>query len=126
MQLMPKTAQEMAGKIGVPYSRKRLISDPTYNVRLGIAYLNELSERFGGNIILVAAAYNAGPTRLDRWLTMFGDPRNENIDVIDWIEDIPYRETRNYVMRVAESLLPYEARLKGAPVRKDLYRLIKD
>lgn len=126
MQLMPKTAQEMAGKIGVPYSRKRLISDPTYNVRLGIAYLNELSERFGGNIILVAAAYNAGPTRLDRWLTMFGDPRSENIDVIDWIEDIPYRETRNYVMRVAESLLPYEARLKGAPVRKDLYRLIKD
>ena len=126
MQLMPKTAQEMAGKIGVPYSRKRLISDPIYNVRLGIAYLNELSERFGGNIILVAAAYNAGPTRLDRWLTMFGDPRSENIDVIDWIEDIPYRETRNYVMRVAESLLPYEARLKGAPVRKDLYRLIKD
>ena len=126
MQLMPKTAQEMAGKIGVPYSRKRLISDPTYNVRLGIAYLNELSERFGGNIILVAAAYNAGPTRLDRWLTMFGDPRSENIDVIDWIEDIPYRETRNYVMRVAESFLPYEARLKGAPVRKDLYRLIKD
>lgn len=126
MQLMPKTAQEMAGKIGVPYSSKRLISDPTYNVRLGIAYLEELSGRFGNNIILVAAAYNAGPTRLERWLAMFGDPRSENIDIIDWIEDIPYRETRNYVMRVAESLLPYEARLKGAPVRKDLYRLIKN
>ena len=57
---------------------------------------------------------------------MFGAPRNENIDVIDWIEDIPYRETRNYVMRVAESLLPYEARIKGTPVWKDLYKLIKN
>jgi soluble lytic murein transglycosylase len=126
MQLMPKTAEEMAGKVGLPYSKKRLVSDPTYNVRLGIAYLHELSERFGGNIILVSAAYNAGPTRLDRWLDMFGDPRNENIDMIDWIEDIPYRETRNYVMRVAESLLPYEARIKGIPVWKDLYKLIKN
>ena len=126
MQLMPKTAEEMAGKVGLPYSRKRLVTDPTYNVRLGIAYLQELSERFGGNVILVSAAYNAGPTRLDRWLEMFGDPRNENIDVIDWIEDIPYRETRNYVMRVAESLLPYEARIKGTPVWRDLYKLIKN
>ena len=125
MQLMPKTAKEMADKIGIVYSKERLIFDPTYNVKLGITYLDELSERFGGNIILVSAAYNAGPTRLDKWIAMFGDPRNKNIDIIDWIEDIPYRETRNYVMRVAESLLPYEARLNGQLVWRDLYDTIK-
>ena len=125
MQLMPKTAKEMADKTGIVYSKDRLLSDPTYNVKLGIAYLDELSDRFDGNIILVSAAYNAGPTRLDKWIAMFGDPRNKNIDIIDWIEDIPYRETRNYVMRVAESLLPYEARLNGKLVWKDLYDTIK-
>ncbi|MDA0362569.1 MAG: lytic transglycosylase domain-containing protein, partial [Proteobacteria bacterium] len=126
MQLMPKTGQEMAQKIGVPYSSKRLILDPEYNVRLGVAYLEELLGRFSGNIILVAAAYNAGPTRLDRWLELFGDPRDADINAVDWIESIPYRETRNYVMRIAESLLPYEARLNGKLVWKDLYSILKD
>ena len=115
----------MADKTGIVYSKDRLLSDPTYNVKLGIAYLDELSDRFDGNIILVSAAYNAGPTRLDKWIAMFGDPRNKNIDIIDWIEDIPYTETRNYAMRVAERLLPYEARLNAKLVWKDLYDTIK-
>jgi len=126
MQMMPKTGQKMAQIIGVHYSSKRLIVDPEYNVRLGVTYLEKLSDRFSGNIVLVATAYNAGPTRVDRWLELFGDPRDAGIDAVDWIESIPYRETRNYVMRIAESLLPYEARLNGKLVWKDLYSILKN
>jgi soluble lytic murein transglycosylase len=126
MQMMPKTGQKMAQIIGVHYSSKRLIVDPEYNVRLGVTYLEKLSDRFSGNIVLVATAYNAGPARVNRWLELFGDPRDSGIDAVDWIESIPYRETRNYVMRIAESLLPYEARLNGKLVWKDLYSILKN
>ncbi|MFY0690594.1 MAG: lytic transglycosylase domain-containing protein [Paracoccaceae bacterium] len=125
MQLMPRTAKAMAGELGEAYSGSRLLSDPLYNARLGSAYLAELSERYDGNPVLMSAAYNAGPSRANRWRDEFGDPRSRNIDVIDWIESIPFRETRNYVMRVTESFAPYRARLSGKPARITLSRDLK-
>lgn len=113
MQLMPGTAREVAGKIGEDYGASRLLSDPEYNARLGGAYLAELSERYDGNPVLIAIAYNAGPSRADRWQREYGDPRARGVDIVDWIENIPFRETRNYVMRVTESFLTYRARLTG-------------
>jgi len=119
MQLMPGTAKDVAGRIGLPYSRARLLSDETYNATLGSQYLAEMLERYSGSIVLAAAAYNAGPHRADRWIEAYGDPRNPRVDVEDWIEGIPFSETRNYVMRVTEALHVYRARLSGQvqPVR---------
>ena len=113
MQVMPKTAKEMAGKLGVRYSRNKMLKDPYYNAGIGIRYLQELQEEFGNSPVQVAAAYNAGPSRARNWTEQLGDPRLGQIDVIDWIEQIPFGETRNYVMRVAESLPNYRARLAG-------------
>lgn len=115
MQLMPRTAQAMAQKTGQSYSADRLLSDPAYNASLGAAYLAQVSEQFGGNVVLMSAAYNAGPSRPERWMQLFGDPRAGRVDVVDWIEFIPFDETRNYVMRVAESLPVYRARLGRDP-----------
>ncbi len=111
MQLMPGTALDMTRALGIAFSRARLYDDPTYNARLGTAYLAGLERRFGQNPVLVAAGYNAGPGRPLRWMRERGDPRDDEVDVIDWIELIPFDETRNYVMRVAESLPVYRARL---------------
>lgn len=118
MQLMPGTARDVAGALDIAYSPTRLFSDPSYNATLGTAYLAGLIERFGNNPILVAAGYNAGPGRPLQWIRERGDPRTSDVDVIEWIELIPFDETRNYVMRVAESLPVYRARLTGetAPV----------
>lgn len=118
MQLMPGTAKQMAGRMGLPYSQGRLTSDPDYNIRLGSAYLAQLIEEFGNNIVLVAVGYNAGPSRARSWIKSFGDPRDPAVDVVDWIEHIPFNETQNYVMRIAESLPVYRARLSGrvAPI----------
>lgn len=118
MQLMPGTAKEMAGKLNLTYSPARLTQDPAFNTTLGIAYLAELQEEFGRSPVQIAVAYNAGPGRARKWTRDFGDPRNGSVDVIDWIEHIPFDETRNYVMRVTESLPIYRARLTGqtAPI----------
>jgi len=113
MQLMPGTAQQMAGSLNMSYSKSRLTSDPVYNATLGSAYLAYLIEEFGNNIPLVSAGYNAGPHRSRTWIKSNGDPRDPGVDVVDWIEHIPFRETRNYVMRVAESQVIYRARLTG-------------
>ncbi|KKL67968.1 hypothetical protein LCGC14_2129670, partial [marine sediment metagenome] len=113
MQLMPGTAREVASLLDLPYSKERLFSDPSYNATLGSAYLAGLIKRFGNNPILVSAGYNAGPGRPLRWMRERGDPRTADVDMIDWIEHIPFDETRNYVMRVAESLPVYRARLSG-------------
>ncbi|WP_235931222.1 lytic transglycosylase domain-containing protein [Paracoccus xiamenensis] len=115
MQLMPGTAQEMAKKTGVDYVRSRLTEDPTYNARLGTAYLQTLRDRFGPSSALVAAGYNAGPGRSRQWTEAFGDIRTET-DPVDWVEMIPFDETRNYVMRVTEALPVYRARIAGMPV----------
>ncbi len=113
MQVMPGTAREVAGILGVSYNASRLQDDPAYNARLGTTYLAELIEVFGTNMALVAAGYNAGPSRPIRWMELYGDPRDPNVDPVDWVEHIPFRETRNYVMRVMESLPVYNARLTG-------------
>jgi len=119
MQVLPGTAKHMADKLGKPFDASKLLSDPAYNVTMGSAYLAEMVEKFGPSIALVASGYNAGPRRPERWMTEFGDPRRADVDVVDWIETIPFTETRTYVMRVAEGVVIYRAKLKGAvgPVR---------
>ncbi|MCD2471782.1 transglycosylase SLT domain-containing protein [Jiella sp. MQZ9-1] len=115
LQLMPGTAKSMARKIGVSYSPTRLTSDPGYNATLGAQFLGEQIENFDGSYVLTFAAYNAGPRRAREWIQRFGDPRGMSLDqVIDWVERIPYTETRNYVQRIMENYEVYKIRL-GAP-----------
>jgi soluble lytic murein transglycosylase len=114
MQLMPATARNVARGLKVRYGRGRLTTDPAYNMRLGTRYLKKQLERFGGEYALALAAYNAGPHRVKRWLKERGDPRTPGVDMIDWIERIPFAETRNYVQRVLESMQVYRLRL-GSP-----------
>ena len=119
MQVMPGTAKLMAAKLGLPYEVGRLTSDPGYNTALGSAYLAHLIEKFGPAYALVAAGYNAGPGRPASWIKTYGDPRDPSVDAVDWVEHIPFNETRNYVMRVMESVVIYRARLSGqtGPIR---------
>ena len=121
MQIMPATASELAESLGRGYehSTDRLVIDWEYNAQLGATFLSRLAGRFDGNVVMMSAAYNAGPGRPIRWMKEFGDPRQDatpQFDVIDWIEHIPFRETQNYVMRVAESLPIYRARLGLDPL----------
>ncbi|PSL18309.1 lytic transglycosylase domain-containing protein [Shimia abyssi] len=116
MQLMPGTARQVAAATGEIYSNAWLTSKPDYNARLGSAYLAGLGRQFDGNIIMISAGYNAGPGRPIRWMERNGDPRGGSVeDMVDWIEMIPFNETRNYVMRVSESLPVYRARLGKNP-----------
>ncbi|MFP7672106.1 lytic transglycosylase domain-containing protein [Marivita sp. S0852] len=115
MQVMPATGREVSGWLDVEYSDAKLLTDPTYNAVLGSTYLERLAGQFNGNAVMIAAAYNAGPSRPLRWMRDRGDPRQGDMDVIDWIEHIPFTETRNYVMRVTESLPIYRARLGKDP-----------
>ncbi len=124
MQVMPKTGAEMAGDLGIAFDEKRMTSDWQYNATLGNAYLAELGERFGGNPVLMALAYNAGPTRADRWMERLGDPRAAGVDIVDWVEMIPFDETRNYVMRVTESLPIYRARLGKDPLPEPFSKML--
>lgn len=111
MQLMPATASQIAKSRQIPYSAERLSTDPRYNLTLGRAYLDDLLDKFSGSYVLSIAAYNAGPARVHQWMDSFGDPRTKAIDVVDWIEAIPFPETRNYVQRVLENLQVYRVRL---------------
>ncbi len=129
MQLMPATAKKVARQIGENYSRARLTEDWQYNARLGQSYLAEQIVTFGGSYVMAAAAYNAGPYRVDQWIGAYGDPRLPGVDMIDWIEAIPFGETRNYVQRVMESLFVYRSRLSGAAgamtIEQDLARGVR-
>jgi len=113
MQLLPATAREVAGKLSLPFVQDKLTSDPTYNVTLGSQYLSQILKRFGGSYEIALAAYNAGPNRVARWLDTMGDPRGGKVDMVDWIEMIPLRETRNYVQRIMGDLGVYRDRLNG-------------
>ncbi len=116
MQLMPGTAKSVAKKVGLPYAKGRLTSDSSYNVSLGRAYLGEMLDRFGGSYVLAIASYNAGPGRVAEWLVQNRDPRRQNVDTIDWIESIPFSETRNYVQRVIENVQVYRQLLGGTQI----------
>jgi soluble lytic murein transglycosylase len=109
MQLMPGTAREQAGKLQLSYDLQGLTTDAGYNISLGDAYFARMMDYFGGSYPLAVAAYNAGPGNVNKWLRANGDPRNGGIDWIVWIEQIPLSETRNYVQRVLENAVVYEA-----------------
>ena len=108
MQLMPGTAREQAGKMGLSYDLGRIISDPSYNISLGDGYFARLMKIYG-SYPLAVAAYNAGGGNVNKWLRANGDPRSGGVDWIDWLEKIPISETRNYVQRVLENAVVYEA-----------------
>ena len=113
MQLMPATARAVARAARVRYVRDKLTTDPAYNLKIGTTYLNALVDAFSGSYVLAAVGYNAGHNRARQWIRQFGDPRDQEIDAIDWIEKIPFSETRNYVQRVMENLFVYRAILDG-------------
>lgn len=109
MQLMPGTANEQAGKLGLAYRASALIEEPHYNIQLGAGYFARMLDYYRGSWPLAVAAYNAGPGNVNKWLRANGDPRNGDIDWIEWLERIPLSETRNYVQRVLENAVVYEA-----------------
>ena len=109
MQLMPGTAREQAGKFGMSYMSASLIDDPQYNIRLGDGYFARMMDYYGGAYPLAVAAYNAGPGNVNKWLRANGDPRQGTIDWLTWLERIPIYETKNYVQRVLENAVVYEA-----------------
>ena len=108
MQLMPGTAREQAGKMGLGYDYSRLTNDPAYNVSLGSAYYARLLNSWGGNHVLAVASYNAGAGNVRKWIRANGDPRDPGTDVVRWIERIPFTETRGYVQRVLENSVVYD------------------
>ena len=115
LQLMPATAARTARAAGLPVSTEALTRDPAYNAELGALHIEELIARFDGSRLLAIAAYNAGAGRIDEWIDRFGDPRDATVDVVDWIEQIPFGETRNYVQRVIEGYNVYRQDLGAEP-----------
>ncbi|WP_420410052.1 transglycosylase SLT domain-containing protein [Hoeflea sp.] len=122
LQLLPGTAKGVAARHGLTYSKARLTTDAGYNATLGAHFLGEQISDFGGSYILTFIAYNAGPRRVSEWIERFGDPRGKPLDeVIDWIELIPFTETRHYVQRILENYQVYKARLgQSASIESDL------
>ena len=120
-------SKRVAKRLRVPYQRNLLTSDPHYNARLGSHYLQFMVDKYDGSYFLALAAYNAGETRVRRWLRQWGDPRKGEIDAVDWIELIPFSETRNYVQRVMEGLQVYRHRLSkqsfALRLNRDLLRV---
>ena len=113
MQLMPGTAREVAGKLGLSYDAGSLTTDTNYNMTLGSTYFQQMLRYFGGSYPLAVAAYNAGPGNVNKWLRANGDPRSGAISIVDWIEAIPIFETRNYVQRVLENAVVYDTLREG-------------
>ncbi len=117
MQLMPATAQSVARRAGLGWGR---LEDPDFNMRVGSTYLGHLVSQFSGSYLMAAAAYNAGPSRPIQWVNVCGDPRGSTTDPLDFIECIPFSETRDYVMRVLEATQVYRARLNGGAAPMNL------
>lgn len=122
LQLMPATAKIVATRLGVEYSVPRLTTDAAYNATLGAEELNQQLQRYAGSYVLTFIAYNAGPKRADQWVKRYGDPRGKSVeDVVDWIERVPFSETRSYIQRVLENYEVYKMRLSGhADIESDL------
>lgn len=125
LQLLPGTAKAVARQKGLGYSYKRLTTDAAYNATLGSAYLDEQLSKFDNSYVLTFAGYNAGPRRAEEWISRFGDPRGKSLEqVIDWVEKIPFKETRSYVQRILENYQVYKTRISGGSleIERDLTR----
>jgi soluble lytic murein transglycosylase len=120
MQLMTGTAREQAGKMGIGYDSYRLISDPSYNVMIGSSYFQRMLNIWNGNVPLAVASYNAGSGNVGKWVRRYGDPRGQ-VDVLKWIEAIPFTETRGYVQRVIENSVVYDSMRAQQPQRTALH-----
>ncbi|MEI8295606.1 MAG: lytic transglycosylase domain-containing protein [Alphaproteobacteria bacterium] len=120
MQLLPTTAHDVEKKFHI---HSGSLFNPEHNVLVGSKYLEKLLKHYSGNIILASAAYNSGPTPVDRWIKEVGDPRDSNVDPIHWIESIEYGETRNYVQRIIEAYIVYRQRLGQEPL--DLLKVLR-
>ncbi len=119
MQLIPRYAQAEARKVGMPFRDNWLTDDTSYSLKVGRAFLDDLVDQYDGSYIMAVAAYNAGPSRVRQWVDDYGDPRGQ-VDPVQWIESIPFSETRNYVQRVLENMEVYRQRLAGKPMRLTL------
>lgn len=125
MQVTPDAGRYVTKKYGASFDINRLKSDPVYNTTLGAAELGGLIEDYRGSYILTFAGYNAGRGSVRKWIARYGDPRDPNVDAVDWVERIPFSETRNYVQRVMENLQVYRARFGGGSklqIEADLHR----
>jgi soluble lytic murein transglycosylase len=124
MQVTPEAGRDTAKRFGVVYDWKRLVSDPVYNTQMGAAEISALFKEYTGSYVMTFAGYNAGRGRVRQWVAQHGDPRDPNVDAVDWVERIPLAETRNYVQRVMEGLQVYSARLGAsfATIEPNLHR----
>ncbi len=122
---MPVTARHVCRDHKIECNIPRLLSDEVYNTTIGSAYLGDRMGEFDGNYPLTLAGYNAGPGRARQWMKRFGDPRSSNLDAVDWIERIPFEETREYVGKVLSNIQIYRARIGDQPALRlddDLWR----
>ncbi len=113
MQVTPEAGRDTAKRFGVSYDWDKLVSDPVYNTQMGAAELSALVSEYKGSEIMIFAGYNAGRGRVRDWVKAYGDPRDPNVDPVDWVERIPFSETRNYVQRVMENMKVYHMRFEG-------------
>jgi soluble lytic murein transglycosylase len=113
MQVTPEAGRDTAKRFGVAYDWDRMVSDPVYNTQMGAAELSALLREYNGSHIMTFAGYNAGRGRVRDWVKQYGDPRDPKVDAVDWVERIPFAETRNYVQRVMENLQIYRARFEA-------------
>ena len=110
MQVTPEAGRDTAKRFGVTYDWNKLVSDPVYNTQMGAAELSALLREYRGSHIMTFAGYNAGRGRVQEWIKAYGDPRDPKVDAVDWVERIPFAETRNYVQRVMENMQVYRVR----------------
>jgi len=125
MQVIPPTARGIAKRLGIPYDLNKLRGDPVYNARLGANELGHLLQSFNGSYILSFVGYNAGPGRAREWINRYGDPRDPKVDAVDWVERVPFSETRYYIQRVMENLQVYRVLFgdrQGFRIEADLSR----
>ena len=125
MQVTPEAGREMAKKFNVTYDQKRLLHDDVYNMQIGAAELGDDISAYRGSYILAFAGYNAGRGRVKEWIDRHGDPRDPNVDPVDWVERIPFSETRNYVQRIMENVQVYRVKFGGGTrlmIEADLHR----
>lgn len=115
MQIMPGTAREIAERHNIAFDLKKLANDGDYGLKLGTAHIGDLIEQYNGSLVMTLIAYNAGPRRVREWIQYYGDPREPNIDIVDWVEQIPFTETRNYVKKIMTGLQIYRSYLNAQP-----------